>query len=109
MVNINTQKDDQRITRGSRSNSASESNDCHVLTFDKPITIENPGTYRLNSDCSIYLFNSIFSSKHNQQLQSYIDSLPTLKQHEAIHKNSARLLPRLLPRLSAWYGPIDYE
>lgn len=84
-----------------RSQSVSEE---HILTFDKPTTIENSGHYKLisaDSDCSIYLFDNIFSKPYCQQLFSSIDALPSLIQHETIHRN-------LIPRLSAWYGPVDY-
>lgn len=94
-----------RPRRYGRTNSTSESND--VLTFDKPVTIDKPGSYKLNDDsgCSIHLFSSTFSKEYCQQLSSYIDSLPSLIQHQTTaHKGS----PTLLPRLSAWYGPIDY-
>lgn len=93
-----------RNTR-SRSNSLTEANSCHVLNFEKPITIETPGTYILNSidsGCSFSLFNNVIQTKFAQQLTNSIDSLKTLKQFQAANSS------HLLPRLSAWYGPIDY-
>lgn len=99
--------EDQRPTRRiGRCNSVSEQN--NVLTFDKPVTIDKPGAYKLNgedSKCSFHLFDSTFSKEYCQQLSNHIDSLPSLIQHSTTAHKGA---PSLLPRLSSWYGPIDY-
>lgn len=101
---MNENPEFQRTTR-SRSNSLTESNNTHIVNFEKPTTIESPGTYHLNdinSGCSVLLFNNVFLGKSLKQFSGSIDTLKTLKQYQS--KTSGHLIPRL----SAWYGPIDY-
>ena len=78
-----------------------------VLDFSKPCTIESPGCFRLSSadsKCTISLFNDVLPKPQCDSLVFEIESLGSLKQYTSLHKNQNQLLPRL----SAWYGPIDY-
>lgn len=102
-----TPTDDKRCLR-LRSNSLTDGDTLSNLNFDKPFTLSKPGTYTINgpnSGCSISLFDNIFSPKYLQQLQTLTDSLPTVKQHDVTRKEGIHKLPRL----SAWYGPANYE
>jgi alkylated DNA repair dioxygenase AlkB len=88
----------------SRGNSVSESN---VLDFSQPTSITTPGQYLLSSvesGCCISLFEDVFSAQVCDQLKAGIEGAGTLKQYSTVH----RKLQVQLPRLSAWYGPVDY-
>lgn len=105
-----TKFDETRSTR-SRTGSLSDSTNSdtpHVLNFNKPQSISSPGTYFLNdldSGCIFSLYDSVLPVSFLEQLQTSIDALPTLKQYEPPHKGT----PQKLPRLSAWYGPMEYR
>ena len=80
----------------------------HILKFDRPHSIKAPGTYYLlddASDCSFTLFDSIFPTSYLEQLRNAIESYSTLKQYDSSHQGTK--YPQ--PRLSAWYGPIEYN
>ena len=96
----------EQSNRASRSR-ANSLTDCQVLTFDKPQTVTKQGTYFLrsaDSECSISLFDSIFPVPYLQQLRNSIEQLSTLKQYSNTYNGSTQPIPRL----SAWYGPVDY-
>ncbi|KAL5258492.1 hypothetical protein ACHWQZ_G009106 [Mnemiopsis leidyi] len=98
--------DFSRKTR-SRSNSLSTESGASILDFSKPFTVDTPGCYRLSSaesGCTISLFHDVLSKHHCELLISEIESQGTLQQYTSIHRNQNHLLPRL----SAWYGPVDY-
>ena len=95
-----------RTTR-SRSNSVTLEGSASILDFSKPITLDSPGCYRLSnseSGCTISLFYDVLPKTHCDTMVAELESLGTLKQYTTLYKNQNHPLPRL----SAWYGPIDY-
>ena len=102
----NNEEDFSRKTR-SRSNSLSTENGATIIDFSKPFTVDTPGCYRLTSaesGCTISLFHDVLAKHHCDLLLAEIESQGTLQQYSSIHRNQNHLLPRL----SAWYGPVDY-
>lgn len=98
--------DTSRSTR-SRTNSLSMEGNASVLDFSKPCTIDSPGCYRLSNSescCTISLFCDVLPKTQCESIISEIEALGALKQYTTLHRNQNMLLPRL----SAWYGPIDY-
>ena len=95
-----------RNTR-SRSNSLSTESGASILDFSKPFSVDTPGCYRLSSaesGCTISLFHDVLSKHHCELLLSEIDAHGKLQQYSSLHRNQFQPLPRL----SAWYGPVDY-
>ena len=93
--------------RSTRSRNNSSPLDGNVIDFTKPITITKPGCYVLsNSDsgCRISLFQDVFASQLCDQFSSEIGNTGTLKQYTTVHRQSQAPLPRL----SSWFGPVDY-
>lgn len=104
MDEITPTEDNQRHTRSKSSNSTSES--C-VLDFSQPTTLSSPGRYVLSnslSGCYLTLFDDVFPAPVCETFLSEIESTGTLKQYTTVHKSSQVQLPRL----SSWYGPVDY-
>ena len=98
--------DFMRNTR-SRSNSLSTESGASILDFSKPFSVDTPGCYRLSSaesGCTISLFHDVLSKHHCELLLSEIDAHGKLQQYSSLHRNQFQPLPRL----SAWYGPVDY-
>ncbi|XP_063693425.1 alpha-ketoglutarate-dependent dioxygenase alkB homolog 3-like [Bolinopsis microptera] len=94
-------------SRSTRSRNNSSPLDGNVIDFTKPITITTPGCYVLSnpdSGCRISLFQDVFASQLCDQFSSEIENTGTLKQYNSIHRQSQAPLPRL----SSWFGPVDY-
>ena len=103
---INMEEEFSRTTR-SRSNSITLEGSASILDFSKPVTLDSPGCYRLSnseSGCTISLFYDVLPKTHCDAMVTELESLGTLKQYTTLHKNQNHPLPRL----SAWFGPIDY-
>ncbi|XP_063673894.1 uncharacterized protein LOC134811101 [Bolinopsis microptera] len=97
-------EDNPRSTRSRNNSSPSAGN---VIDFTRPITITTPGRYLLSnpdSGCSISLFQDVFASQLCDQFSCEIENTGALKQYTTIHKQAQVHLPRL----SSWYGPVDY-
>ena len=100
-----TTPDENSRTTRSRNTSLSEGN---ILDFSKPTSITTPGCYQLSSatsGCSLTLFNDVFPSQHCELILAEIEAVGGLKQYSATHKGEQVMLPRL----SSWFGPIDYS
>ena len=57
-----------------------------------------------DSGCSISLFQDVFPSQLCDQFTCEIENTGALKQYTTVHKQAQVQLPRL----SSWYGPVDY-